>query len=79
MPCLLLWCQALALRKSIRVTFMSGDVHVAAAAKFMTHPRGIDLRADHRYMLQVRNDHHYIMCECVLEGHFSYERNRGNW
>ncbi len=45
--------QDLALRRSVRVTFLSGDVHVAAAGKLMTHPRGIDLRADHRYMLQV--------------------------
>jgi hypothetical protein len=44
--------QDFALRRQIRVTFLSGDVHVAAVGVFKTL-QPVDPVFDHRYMLNV--------------------------
>lgn len=52
-------CQTLALEKHVRISFLSGDVHCAAAACFHTMPEGLlkgrrlDKEVDPKYMLQV--------------------------
>eukprot|EP00798_Chlamydomonas_sp_ICE-L_P030774 gene30774-35813_t len=45
--------QDLSKSKGIRVSFLSGDVHVAAAAKFESRDKKLDPAADHRLMYQV--------------------------
>jgi hypothetical protein len=40
--------QQLALARGVRVTFISGDVHVAGVGRFMSSPKR-SLRADHRW------------------------------
>lgn len=52
----ILQLQTLAMLKSIRITFLSGDVHCAAVGllKTLSHGRpDVDPRLDHRYMLNV--------------------------
>lgn len=54
---LVLECQKLALEMHVRVTFLSGDVHLAAVGCLFTHSRklghAISPEEDHRYMLNV--------------------------
>lgn len=46
--------QQLAQEKQLRITFLSGDVHLAAVGRFYTHPKlGIKPRNDYRYMVNV--------------------------
>ena len=44
--------QDLALARGFRVSFLSGDVHVAGLGRFCSKPV-INLRTDHRFMPQV--------------------------
>lgn len=43
-----LWLQALSLARGFRFSLLSGDVHVAAAGRLMSHPKK-SLRQDHRW------------------------------
>ena len=43
----------LAKSKSLRVSLVSGDVHVAATGRLYTWPKPDDLAADHRFMPQI--------------------------
>lgn len=46
--------QELAREKSVRITMLSGDVHLAAAAQFYSNPKlGLPKDRDHRYMPNV--------------------------
>ena len=46
--------QDLARRYSVRVTILSGDVHLAAIGRFFTRPKeGVPIECDHRYMVNV--------------------------
>ncbi|KAK9817992.1 hypothetical protein WJX72_005420 [[Myrmecia] bisecta] len=45
--------QGLSKEKEIRVTFISGDVHVGGIGRFYTHPKVRHLRNDYRFMTQV--------------------------
>jgi hypothetical protein len=53
---LLMWCvlvQTLAEQYSVRVTFMSGDVHVGAYGCFQAHPKQHLRVVDPKFMMQV--------------------------
>ncbi|KAJ3299828.1 hypothetical protein HK104_006762 [Borealophlyctis nickersoniae] len=45
--------QAFALERSIRVTFLGGDVHCCGAGRLYSTQPGLDPARDHRYMLQI--------------------------
>lgn len=82
--CLTLWCiaeqhhgerqnliarlQNLAKAKSIRVSFVGGDVHCAAIGRLYTHPKVHRLRHDHRFMPQVidKNNTALLLYKLVL-------------
>ncbi len=42
----------MSLARAFRFTFLSGDVHVAGVARFLSYPRS-NLRTDHRFMPQI--------------------------
>jgi hypothetical protein len=51
-----MWCvvlQTLAEQYSVRVTFMSGDVHVGAYGCFQAHPKQHLRVVDQKFMMQV--------------------------
>lgn len=48
--------QTFAQTRHIRVTFVSGDVHVGGLGRLYTHPK-TDLRKDFRFMPQVKDLH----------------------
>jgi hypothetical protein len=54
---LVIECQRLALDLGVRITFLSGDVHLAAVGCLFTHKKkgrtGVRPEEDHRYMLNV--------------------------
>ncbi|KAK9863128.1 hypothetical protein WJX84_002391 [Apatococcus fuscideae] len=45
--------QTLCLNRQLRVTFISGDVHLAAVGRLYTNPKVAHLRNDHRFMTQI--------------------------
>lgn len=47
------WLQGLAARYNVRVTFISGDVHLAAFGCFQSHPKIPNRASDPKFMLQV--------------------------
>lgn len=53
---LVMQCQQLALDMHVRITFLSGDVHLAAVGCLFTYKRGgkkVPKEKDHRYMLNI--------------------------
>lgn len=50
---LVLQMQRIALQSHVRVTFLSGDVHLAAVGVLFTHKEKLEPALDHRYMLNV--------------------------
>lgn len=46
--------QALAAEFSVRISFLGGDVHLAAVGRFYSNPSlSIPIGADHRYMANI--------------------------
>jgi hypothetical protein len=57
--------QTLAEQYSVRVTFMSGDVHVGAYGCFQAHPKQHLRVVDPKFMMQVRQASRFaasVMC-----------------
>ena len=59
--------QDLACLKSVRISFVGGDVHVAGVGRLYTQPKAHRLRHDHRFMPQVsplvhrlRHEHRFM-------------------
>lgn len=50
--------QGIAQTRHIRMTFVSGDVHVGGLGRLYTHPK-LDLRKDFRFMPQVSRPAEY--------------------
>lgn len=59
--------QGIAAAHSVRVTFLSGDVHVGAFGCFQAHPKEHIRVVDPKFMLQVRDDQRHACASAAAD------------
>lgn len=70
--------QSIAQRKSIRMTFVSGDVHVGGLGRLYSHPK-VDLRTDFRFMPQVTTSSEFLYLDLTFSRKATYHPKKSTY